>query len=82
MYPFIVCLCGRSLGDIYDLFKMMKLSKYSVLYDDTGVDIDPSLLAISDNMQLELSDEFEELNIHMECCKTRLLGMVSMNELI
>lgn len=81
MYPFIVCFCGNSVGDIYDLYKAMKLSKYVEVYDETQLDIDPSLLAISDNIQLELSDVFDDLNVDMDCCKTRLMGMVMMTEL-
>lgn len=81
MYPYIVCLCGRSIGDIYDLFKVMKLEKYNETYIDGALDIDPSLLAISEQIQVDLSDIYEALNIHLDCCRVRLMSQVEFKDM-
>jgi len=74
MYPYIVCFCGRSLGDIYDLFKALRLEKYAQGYADAeNGDIDPYMLAICESFDLGLSDIYEQLDVHLECCKTRLM---------
>lgn len=81
MYPYIVCFCGRSLGDIYDLFKAMKLVKYNAEYAKNDLDVDPSLLAISEQVEVDLSDVFEALCIHTDCCRVRLMSQVEFKDL-
>lgn len=83
MYPFIVCFCGRSLGDIYDLFKLMRLDKYMKEYeskDGIDYDIDPSMLAIAGAVEIDLIDVFEQLHITHDCCRARLMGQVEFKE--
>ncbi len=72
MYPFVLCFCGRSLADIYDLFVALRREKYAAAY----ADIDPYYLPISATVRVDLVDVFEQLNIHMDCCRTRLLTQV------
>lgn len=80
MYPYIVCLCGRSIGDLYDLFKQMKLEKIIELYG-TSENIDPTLLSICEDTKLRLDDVFEALNINMDCCRVRMMTMVEFKDL-
>lgn len=76
MYPYILCYCGRSLGDLYDLFNVLRAAKYTEAYVEFGEDIDPAFLAISDLVQVDLTDVFDALHIHMECCKVRIQTQV------
>lgn len=76
MYPFIVCFCGRSLGDLYDAFKIMRLQKYSEAYAEAEIDVDPAILAITEPIQVDLSDVYKQLNIHTDCCKVKLATQV------
>lgn len=73
MYPFILCFCGRSLGDLYDLFCAMKITKYAAAYEEAGIDIDPYLLPLCESIQVDLVDVFEALGLHMDCCRNHLL---------
>lgn len=81
MYPYIVCFCGRSLGDLHDIFKAMKNAKYAEVYGNLDYEIDPSVLAITESIQIDLSDIFEMLNLHMDCCKTRINTQVEFKDL-
>lgn len=83
MYPYILCYCGRALGDIYDLFKMMQAQKYAEAYKIMGElewNVDPSMLAISDIVDVNLDDVYERLHIHLDCCRCRLLSQVEFCE--
>jgi hypothetical protein len=82
MYPYIVCFCGCSLGDIYDAFKAMRLDAYQkALQDPNFVNINPAVLAITANVKIDLSDVFVQLCITQECCQTRLNTQVEFKEL-
>jgi DNA-directed RNA polymerase subunit N (RpoN/RPB10) len=81
MYPYIVCTCGRSIGDIYDLFKILKLEKYNQEFVENELDIDPNLFAISEHIQVELDDIFEILCIKTDCCRAKLMSQVEFKEL-
>lgn len=81
MYPFVVCFCGRALGDIYDVFKIMRRAKYSAAYGDLEDDFDPSLIALNEAIQVDLTDVFDSLGIHMDCCRIRLNTQVEFKEL-
>lgn len=80
MYPYIVCYCGRCLSDIYDLFCVMRDRKYATAYADLGMDIDPIQIAISGAMDVDLADVFEQLNLHLDCCRTRMHTQVEFRE--
>lgn len=83
MYPYIVCFCGRSLGDIYDLFMAMKAAKRSDAYSKGGLEVDPNLLPISEDVQVDLVDVFDELNMDkdVDCCRVRLMTQVQFKEM-
>ena len=81
MYPYIVCYCGRSLGDIYDLFKALCHEKYVLAHDDgVDMDIDPSMLAIAESVNVDISDVFDQLHMHVDCCRARLMSQVEFKE--
>lgn len=78
MYPYILCYCGRAIGDIYDIFKEMRREKYIAAY---GTDeIDPSILAISSTVDVDLIDVFDQLRVHTDCCRARLMSQVEFKE--
>lgn len=77
MYPYIVCFCNYPLGDIYDAYKMLlriETLKTLNLVDD-GMDIDPSMYMLIEDMPRILKNTFEMLNIHRDCCRVRLMTM-------
>jgi DNA-directed RNA polymerase subunit N (RpoN/RPB10) len=79
MYTYIVCLCGRSLGDIYDLYHAFRTKKLQdVLGDTSGAD--PALMLLMDDIQIDMQDVFAMLHIHLECCRARLTSQVTMAE--
>ena len=76
MYPFILCFCGRAIGDIYDLFCVLRAAKYAAKYAELGIDIDPTAIPIVETIQVDLSDIFEILNLHMDCCRNHIQTQV------
>jgi len=81
MYPYIVCFCGRSIGDNYDLFKMMRHDVIAEAYETGDLDIDPSLLAISEQIDVDLDEVFNALGYSMDCCRVRLMSTVEFKEM-
>jgi DNA-directed RNA polymerase subunit N (RpoN/RPB10) len=81
MYPYIICYCGRSLGDIYDLFKALRREKYVEFFKKEGLNINPDKIPFAENVDIRMRDVFEQLNIDMPCCKTRLMSTVEYKEL-
>lgn len=83
MYPYIVCYCGRSIGDVYDVFCKLRIQKYNEAFNKNEAskyDIDPNMLSISEIVDVDLTDVFEQLNIHTDCCRTRLTTQVQFKE--
>lgn len=81
MYPFIVCFCGRSLGDLYDVFCLMRRAKYEQACKKAdknadNTDIDPSSIPLTESLQVDLVDVFEQLNLHLDCCRIRIQSQV------
>jgi DNA-directed RNA polymerase subunit N (RpoN/RPB10) len=72
MYPYIVCYCGRSIGDLYDAFKLMRLKAYLAELGRVDYNITPNMLAISGEVSLDLSSIFEELGLNLECCRDHI----------
>jgi DNA-directed RNA polymerase subunit N (RpoN/RPB10) len=85
MYPFICCYsCGRSIGDLCDAFKALRLLEYQKAFNDPDIaDIDPVLLAITEDITVDLSPIFDQLGIPETaiCCRTRLCTQVEFKEL-
>lgn len=83
MYPWIVCFnCGKAIGDLYDAFKAMKLAKYKeVLGEDDFESIDPALFAITEDIQIELTDIFDQLGLELMCCRAHIHTQVEFTEL-
>ncbi len=77
MYPYVVCFCGRTIGDLYDAFKELRKRKYMNLDSE----VDPKLYAITESVQIDLVDVFEQLNLHMDCCRTRMNTLVEFKDI-
>ena len=76
MFPYIVCFCGRSLGELFEVFSMMRMKKYSKYFEELGIKIDPIMVPLSGEIPVELNDEFNQLNIYKPCCRARLLSQI------
>lgn len=79
MYPPVVCFCGRELGCLYELFHILRCIRYSEEFGDEV--IDPSILGLMGDLKIELGDILDDLGIHMECCRSRMLTWVEIKEL-
>jgi len=71
MYPYIVCFCGRSLGDIYDLFIEMRRQKINAALDGE----EPVAFELA-QQNIQLNDILDALHIRAECCRVRMLTQV------
>lgn len=72
MYPYIVCFCGRSLGDLYDAFKHLRHKKY---LEKLG-GITPDMVSVTEIEDVNLKDELDSLGILMPCCRSRMISQV------
>lgn len=71
MLSYIVCYCGRSIGDLYEAFKVMRAD----LIKQQGVnDIKPNQLPITTELdQVSVNPIFEQLSITQNCCKKSMM---------
>lgn len=76
MYPYIVCNCGASIGDIYPAFKALRAREYKRHFERTGKYVTPEQFAFSEDMQVPLRGVFELLKVRLSCCKCRLMTQV------
>jgi len=79
MYPYILCFCGRSIGEYYDYFKAVRAQLYADLFGEN--EFDPILLPISEDVQVNMGPVFDSLHIHLECCRTRLTTLVEFKDI-
>ena len=79
MYPYILCSCGRSLGDLYDCFKEARKLKYIETYGEKT--IDPNTLSFTGTFEINMSEIFDELCINMMCCRAKMTSQVEFKSL-
>jgi DNA-directed RNA polymerase subunit N (RpoN/RPB10) len=82
MYPYIRCFCGRSIGDIYNLFKELKRREIAKFMKEKNLNTSPEFLPISSDMEVPLNDVFKQLHVNTQCCRARLLSQVEFSDLL
>ena len=75
MYPYILCVCGRDIGSVYDLFKLMKAEEYAAAIKTLGLNVDPEMMSVC-NVDVKLDKVLKALNINLQCCRVKLLTQV------
>lgn len=75
MYPYIVCTCGRSLGDIYDIFRAMRRDIQEEYFKQNNINADPSLVFVGD-FKVNLGGVLDQLQLKLPCCRTRMMTQV------
>ena len=76
MYPSILCLCGFSTGDLYDIFQAMRADKFAAL----GTDMDPNLATFCDEEfgdKAAMEAELNSLDVGCMCCRSKLMTQVT-----
>lgn len=81
MYPFVICVCGRAIGELYDLFVELRLSHFV----DVGSNKDIPAYGVNSifansSIHMNLSDIWAILGIELECCKTKLAFQQKMSD--
>jgi len=72
MYPHIICFCGRSLGEIHQMFVLLKehYTREALIAGGIDPNIDPSVILLT-NTNLDMSGVFEAFSL-ASCCALRL----------
>lgn len=78
MYVIVICPCGRSLGDIYDLYCAMRDDMYAAAYKEIGVEYDPTVVALMPVIEVPMESVLDALQLKLACCRTRILCAVEM----
>ena len=76
MYPYIICTCGKSLGDIFEAFELLRCRKYVKYFEQTGKKVSPDNIPYTENVPIDLRDVFVFLDIDLPCCKARCMTQV------
>jgi len=82
MYPFILCSCGNSIGDLYELFQAMKFDKQQAYFEAHAIDVDPAILPIVDDIDISVGDILDQLNIRLECCRVKIMTQVMFKDMM
>jgi len=82
MYPPIVCGCGRSLGDIYDVYKYLrKLEIEKKINETKRANVLPEHFMSSYEIEVEVGKILTDLGLTLECCRNNMLSCVEFREL-
>ncbi len=80
MYPYIVCTsCGREIGCLYTMFCEMRRDLFVSEFGD--IDIDPALIPLTQDFQVELGSILDSMGLTMSCCRTKMISQVEFKEL-
>ncbi|AMN83591.1 hypothetical protein D5b_00161 [Faustovirus] len=70
MFPYIICTCGRSLGDIYEAYQVEKRNHVK---HDTDVEM---LVESSDSVGHIL----DKLHLKEDCCRGKMMTQITFNK--
>ncbi len=70
--PYVLCFCGKSIGDVYDWYHATAKS----MHLDLEGDIDPNQIESIIETKPEYGKIFEKIGINLNCCKVRLMRQV------
>lgn len=79
MLPYVVCYCGRSIGDKYLLFRELVKAEYEKYIAKNGLQMTPEQLVHSDKVHIDLSSIFDSLHLNLECCRARINTQLRFN---
>jgi DNA-directed RNA polymerase subunit N (RpoN/RPB10) len=80
MFPYITCFCGKSIGDLYDVFHMMRMEEYRKALDGLDYDLNPVLISTI-GLHVDLSEILTNLGLTSECCRVRMFTQVIFSDL-
>jgi DNA-directed RNA polymerase subunit N (RpoN/RPB10) len=80
MYPYILCVCGRSSGDLYDAYKAMREELHQQAFEDYG-DIDPMFVPVCDDIEVKTGPILDALGLELVCCRTHMMTQVEFKDL-
>lgn len=72
MYPYILCTCGRSIGDLYELYIAMRRE----LIDEAGMKEYLPIYAQEIDSKIKTSEILDNLNLHKLCCRTKMITFI------
>lgn len=78
MYPFIICSCGRAIGELYELFVQIKLNELKNVTETT--DINASTLYVNEEAYIDMSKVWQYIGISLECCKSKISFQQKMSD--
>ncbi len=72
MYDYILCYCGRDIGSLCDIFRIMRDQVRARVLEDIEDSVDPAMMGVSEAVQMSLEEVFEQLNLTLPCCLARI----------
>jgi len=84
MYPPIICKCGRSLGDLFDVYKKIREDRIQADLEERIKNkrkIVVENIKISADNNIEMGDVLDKLKLDLDCCRDSLLTWVEFKEL-
>lgn len=81
MHVYIVCFCGRSIADIKELFIKLSENNNRNVASKKKIELLPSSMTAADFINSEAAAPIlDKLGVHQQCCRTRILTQITMDE--
>jgi len=77
----VTCHCGRSIGDLYPLYCEMRREVVDEELKRLNRDIAPDRAHLIQDFKPQLGNVLDQLEIKLECCRTRFLTSVDFESL-
>ena len=79
MYVPVVCFtCGCPIGDVEDLFRIMRTAKVKKILESRGTITTQA--AVDAGLQIDCSDILEKLFINNYCCRAHLISSMRFSD--
>jgi DNA-directed RNA polymerase subunit N (RpoN/RPB10) len=63
---------------LYDAFNAIRADRLAEEFGDEA--LDPTMIAIIKDVQIEMGDVLDQMHLHNECCRARMLTQVEFKE--
>lgn len=74
MYSYIVCFCGRPIGQLYRAYITLRAMANEALYKGGAV-LHPEFIGPA-NFEASVGDILDKLGLHHHCCRGHMMTFV------
>jgi len=81
MYSYIVCFCGRPIGQLYRAFVILRAMANEQLYSSGGAHLHPEFIGPA-NFEASVGEILNSLGLHHQCCRGKMMSFVEIQHVM